>query len=68
VCSQLRGALIGALDKCSENLHNMDQISKTSDTMTSVTSVPDEVKDTDKVCGAYSCSFDYFDNRLIEAN
>jgi len=46
---QLRGKLIGALDKCSGNLQNMDQIVKTSDVMTSVTSSPDEVKDTDKV-------------------
>ena len=47
--TQLRGALIGALDKCSENVQNIDQVGKTADTMTDVTKVPEEVKDTDKV-------------------
>jgi len=47
--TQLRGALIGALGKCSENVQNIDQVGKTADTMTDVTKVPEEVKDTDKV-------------------
>lgn len=46
---QLRGKLIGALDKVSGNLQNVDQIAKTTQVMSSVTSNPDEVKDTDKV-------------------
>ena len=46
---QLRGALIGALDKCSHQLNNFEQVGKTTNTMTTVTAEPDEVKDTDKV-------------------
>ena len=46
----MRGKLIGALDKVSGNLQNMDQITKTTDVMSSVTSNPEEVKSTDKVC------------------